>query len=168
MNLSYGVPQGSILGPLLFVIYINDLPTALTKCRISMYADDTVIYFSDKNPATLMKTLQDDLNNVVKWMEDGRLILNQKKTKCMLFGTYQRLDYVTGFNIKIGTESIEKVPKFNFLGWTAQTSPEKFSSRSWAITFSHQLPPPTIATDLGRSNRSRRPIKIPMDVKDRG
>ena len=118
MNLEYGVPQGSILGPLLFVIYINDLPTALTKCKISMYADDTVIYCSDHKSATIMETLQTDLDNVVKWMEDGRLILNKSKTKCMLFGTYQKLNSVMDFNIKIGTDTIEKVSKFNFLGIT--------------------------------------------------
>ena len=63
-----GVPQGSILGPILFVIYINHLPQILLKPSISMYADDTVIYFSDSSAEIIKQVLQNDLSNVEQWL----------------------------------------------------------------------------------------------------
>ena len=64
LAIGHGVPQGSILGPILFVIYINDLPQCLTKSSIGMYADDTVIYFSATSPGLIKQVLQNDLNYV--------------------------------------------------------------------------------------------------------
>ena len=60
------MPQGSILGPLLFVLHINDLPQCLLHSKISMYADDTVIYFSGSDLCRVEETLEDDLNRVEK------------------------------------------------------------------------------------------------------
>ena len=66
LSIDYGVPQGSILGPILFVMYINDLPQSLLKSSIGMYADDTVIYFSDSTAEIIVKVLQNDLHKVKK------------------------------------------------------------------------------------------------------
>ena len=80
-----GVPQGSILRPLLFVLYINDLSQCLENRSINMYADDTVMYFTDLCTSEIARIVQDDLNRVVQWMESSRLILNQSKTnQCSL------------------------------------------------------------------------------------
>ena len=76
----FGVPQGSIFRPLLFVLYINDLSKCLENCSINMYADDTVMYFTDLCTSEIARIVQDDLNRVVQWMESSRLILNQSKT----------------------------------------------------------------------------------------
>ena len=81
----FGVPQGSILGPLLFVLYINNLTQCLENCSINMYADDTVMYFTNLCASEIARVVQDDLNRVVEWMESCWLILNQSKTKSMLF-----------------------------------------------------------------------------------
>ena len=75
-----GVPQGSILRPLLFVLCINDLSQCLENRSINMYADDTVMYFTDLCTSEIARIVQDDLNRVVQWMESSRLILNQSKT----------------------------------------------------------------------------------------
>jgi len=75
-----GVPRGSILGPILFVIYINDLPQCLMKSSIGIYADDTVIYFSDTSPGLIKQTLQNDLNYVEQWLQENKLLLHQSKT----------------------------------------------------------------------------------------
>ena len=118
LPIEYGVPQGSLLGPLLFVIYINDLPSCLKNTHISLYADDTVIYCSGANPKEIKKALQEDLERVVNWMEINRLVLNKEKTKGMLFGTRQRLEAVANFHITISGTNVEMDSKFTYLGVT--------------------------------------------------
>ena len=90
---THGVPQGSILGPLLFTLLINDIGTELSYCKIIHYADDTVIYFSDKDVINIESTLNDEINRVAKWMSDNHLTLNLKKGKTdfILYGRAKRL-----------------------------------------------------------------------------
>ncbi len=80
-----GVPQGSILGPLLFSLYINDLPSVCTGCDVQMYADDTVIYVHAKTKEQAASKLGAIMINVNKWLNDSNLVLNVKKTVCMFF-----------------------------------------------------------------------------------
>ena len=93
------VRQGSILGPLLFVLYIDDLLQGLENYSINMYADDTVVYFTNLCTSEIAGVVQDDLKRVVQWMESSRLILNQGKTKSMLFGSWQNLAKSSNFCI---------------------------------------------------------------------
>ena len=86
-----GVPQGSILGPLLFLIYVNDLPSCLRECDLTLYADDTVIYVSAKDAATLEVRLNADLHFNSKWFFDNLLTLNESKCKFVLFGGTHKL-----------------------------------------------------------------------------
>ena len=83
-NVSIGVPQGSILGPLLFTIYVNDLPLVIQESDINMYADDTAIHASASTPTSVEQTLQLDLDRVADWMKINRLKLNTDKTVSML------------------------------------------------------------------------------------
>ena len=84
-----GVPQGSILGPLLFVLFFNDVVSCLTKDSILKYADDTMIYFSSTDFHVIENTLQEDMDNLSNYFYDNELILNLKKgkTESMIFGT---------------------------------------------------------------------------------
>ena len=82
-----GVPQGSILGPLLFILYINDLQDYLGDSRINLYADDTALYVTADPYIELILTLQVEISIVEQWLFANKLTLNTKKTKVMLFGT---------------------------------------------------------------------------------
>ena len=107
-----GVPQGSVLGPLLFVLHINDLPKCVSSCSISMYADNTVIYFSSSNTKEIMETLQNELNRVVQWMTSSRLVLKLKQKLCVK----QKLGGFGDINIQLRDKPVERVPKFSYLG----------------------------------------------------
>ena len=127
MNISYGVPQGSILGPLLFSLYINDLPDAVTKCKVILYADDTALIYSNKNKTIIEKTLNQDMANVKLWLDSNKLTLNVKKTKCMLIGNSQMLARTDSLDLKVDGDKIEQVKEFKYLGvWIDQTM--KFST----------------------------------------
>ena len=91
-HLKSGVPQGSILGPLLFVLFFNDI-TDVIETNVIKYADDTVIYWADKDVSNLSKILTNEMTKLEKWMDENELILYVKKgkTEVLVFGTAQRL-----------------------------------------------------------------------------
>ena len=77
----YGVPQGSILGPFFFILYINDLPACSNELEFTLFADDTSIFFEHSDPDVLTSHLNDQLNNVSTWLKANKLSINVKKTK---------------------------------------------------------------------------------------
>lgn len=88
-----GVPQGSILGPLLFLILFNDFPDILKKADVVEFADDTVIYVSSNKISQIEEMLNNDLKNISSYFRENELVINLKpgKTECVLFGTAKRL-----------------------------------------------------------------------------
>ena len=80
-----GVPQGSILGPLLFILYINNLPNNLTNSKAILFADDTTIYMSSTNIVQLYESINRDLDSLSEWFRANRISLNSSKTHYMLF-----------------------------------------------------------------------------------
>ena len=111
-----GVPQGSILGPLLFVIYINNLPNVLNSCYASLYADDTVIYCYGTSSKELSDKLNNDLLGVAKWLHDHKLTLNLDKTKCMLIGSNRKRESKVDLSVSILDHSVSNVRSFKYLG----------------------------------------------------
>ena len=79
-NITCGVPQGSVLGPLLFIIYTNDLPYSLEKSNCILFADDTTIYMSSNNMQQLQHSINSDLDKLTDWFKANKLSLNVSKT----------------------------------------------------------------------------------------
>ena len=84
-QVSFGVPQGSVLGPLLFIIYINDLPNALLFSDATLFADDTCILYSNPSLKLIQKRLNIDLKRLFKWLCANKISLNVSKTEVLLF-----------------------------------------------------------------------------------
>ena len=85
-----GVPQGSVLGPLLFLIFINDIPNSSQKLDFVLFADDTNILYADRHPKSLEETVNKDLKNVCEWLHVNKLTLNIKKSHFVIFRPPQR------------------------------------------------------------------------------
>ena len=83
--ISSGVPQGSVLGPILFLIYINDIVCASTKFKFTIYADDTTLLMADKNLQNLHTNLSNEISRVHQWIKVNRLKLNVNNTNYILF-----------------------------------------------------------------------------------
>ena len=97
LTIRHGVPQGSILGPLLFNLYINDLPSVCTTCHVESYVDDSKLYlsFSRKEIEGGLEDLKADLLRVASWCCSNRLLINPDKTKFCVFGSSKMLGQVT-------------------------------------------------------------------------
>ena len=91
LPLVLGVPQGSILGPLFFSIYISDLPLSIQSSDTDMYADDTTIWSSGNMCESIQQSLQENLNSANCWFSVNVMRPNAKKTRQILIGTSQKL-----------------------------------------------------------------------------
>jgi len=111
-----GVPQGSILGPLMFLIYINDIVKCSPTLDKILFADDTNLFHSDKNIQNLFNTVNSELSSLSNWFKANKMSLNIKKTKYILF-TNKKVDLI-GLNLDLNIDGIvlDCVDSTKFLG----------------------------------------------------
>ena len=103
-----GVPQGSILGPLLFLLYINDMSTAINdQCSLYLYADDSALAVSGNNVTDIESKLSFNMNNVSLWLSQNRLSLHLGKTECILFGSKNKVKNVQPLNITCNNNKLQ-------------------------------------------------------------
>ncbi len=110
-----GVPQGSILGPLLFILYLNDLTEFIQDCSVSLYTNDTALCYSSDSYIELMLTLKLELCMVNEWLVVNKLTLNTSKTNYVIFGKPHQLADTPQFNLTIDDKPICRVSEMKYL-----------------------------------------------------
>jgi len=114
-QINCGVPQGSVLGPLLFLIYINDLPNISKKLTFFLFADDTNIFYESKSELHLEKTVNKELKKLYTWLVVNRLALNIDKTKFIIFHPYNK-PKKQNINLRINKKPINRANNIKYLG----------------------------------------------------
>jgi Reverse transcriptase (RNA-dependent DNA polymerase)/Endonuclease-reverse transcriptase len=109
-----GVPQGTVIGPLLFILYINDIISSVLVSRLLLFADDTLITLSGDSVRDLEEQLNTDLSSLSKWLNFNKLKLNVEKSKFMVI-TNKKINK-NEFELKIGNQRIERVGVMKYLG----------------------------------------------------
>ena len=116
-SVSCGVPQGSILGPLLFLIYVNDMSQAV-KCDLFLYADDTCLVCQHKDINKIENQLNEDFCNICDWFVDNKLSIHfgEDKTKSIFFASKFKRKNIKKLHIKYGDIQIKQHFKVTYLG----------------------------------------------------
>ena len=113
LNVTCGVPQGSILGPKLFILYINDICNASTSLKFILFADDTNVFYSGVDIHIICECISRELDKLHVWLSVNKLSLNVDKTNFILFGNCKNIDNVC---ISMTNRIITRVRAIKFLG----------------------------------------------------
>ncbi len=115
MSITCGVLQGSILGPLLFLCYVNDMPVSV-KSKLLLCADDSALLVSHRDPRVISNTLSQELESCNGWLIDNRLSLHLGKTEVVLCGTKRKMRNAEDFEVKYKDTAIDSVSEVKYLG----------------------------------------------------
>ena len=117
-EVEFGVPQGSILGPMLFLLFINDISESVKHCQLSLYANDTCLYVSSLDPYHIEKCINQDLKTIASWLSANNLILNASKTEYIMIGSRKKLKdfHDCGVKFHINGNYLNEVYHCKYLG----------------------------------------------------
>jgi hypothetical protein len=126
-HLRGGVPQGSVLGPLLFLLYINDLTQAITSCDIRLFADDTCLIYSGKDSLAMQQALQNDLNKVQLWADKWLMNFSHGKSESLIINRKSHKD--NNLTVYLNNDPIKEISHHKHLGiWIS-------NNLSWSYHF---------------------------------
>ena len=115
-KITMGVPQGSILEPSLFLMYINGIQSELQHSKMTMFADDMAFYCHENSPTNLQSKLNADLAAITSWLHDNKLTLNVTKSKLLVIGGRNKLSQFNDTALVSNNDQLENVTKFKYLG----------------------------------------------------
>ena len=116
-----GVPQGSVLGPLLFITYINNIESVIKHGKTFLYADDLAVVVSGKDPARVKALLQADLDSIGKWCAANKLTVNSEKTQVLWVYSPRSIPNLVGQELTLNGVVLKVVQEFNYLGVKVDT-----------------------------------------------
>ena len=114
-HITCGVPQGSILGLLLFLIYVNDIPSAV-RCKLLLYADDSALIVSGTNTDEIQNRLSPELESIREWLIDNKLSLHLGKTESILFGSKRKLQQNNSIQVQCAGNTLTCHTHVKYLG----------------------------------------------------
>ena len=117
-TIQQGVPQGSVLGPLFYILYANDLSVLFNNCNFALYADDTVLYTAKEDFLESISDMQLDMDRLAGWCRDNGIMVNTDKTKVLVFGSKTRVNRLPPFDVKYEDKPLMKVTSYKYLGLT--------------------------------------------------
>ena len=123
LQVTCGIPQGSCLGPLLFILYLNDFESCLKFSKANLYADDTEVSFSSSNPSDVMQNFQAEWKNISEWMRMNKLSIHPEKTVFMVISHPRRQNTLPELPpFYLNNTRIRQVHKTKYLGLTVNDS----------------------------------------------
>ena len=121
-TVSHGAPQGSILGPLLFILFINDMHNSVEYCKVHQYADDTKLLLTDNSLKKVNRQVNRDLSLVCHWLRANKINLNASKTEIIIFRS-KNIQITKHLNFRISGQKINTCRNVKYLG-VIFTSPQ--------------------------------------------
>lgn len=103
------------MGPILFSLYVNDLPLALKIAKVLMYADDTALLYSSNSLPSLQDVISKEMAIINKWFTENRLAINTEKTQCVVLHSSRKIVNCSSLNISLANQTLNRVDSFNYL-----------------------------------------------------